>query len=228
MSIIIDYIKIFHEIFFRSKFFIKRESYGFESEDIYIDEHLKNIHKGFYVDIGAFNPIRGSNTYLLYKRGWSGINVDADENSIRMFKILRRNDYNFNFAVSSSDSKEINLFYEKQSSAVKTVNSEFRDKTLRNFKIKKVKTSNFEDIMNKTNFSNRKIDFLNIDCEGSDYDVLKLIDLKKYEPKLICIEINSHIIKNIEDSNVFKHLLKNNFFLVKSFVNSHIFKLKDN
>ena len=142
--------------------------------------------------------------------------MDADENSIRMFKILRRKDYNFNFAVSSSSKKEIDLFYEKQSSAVKTINSEFRDKTLHNFKIKKVKTSNFEDIINKTNFSNRKIDFLNIDCEGSDYDVLKLIDLKKYEPKLICIEINYHTIKNIEESNVFKHLFKNNFILIKS------------
>ena len=84
----INYFKIFHEIFFRSKFFIKRASYGFESEDIFINKYLKNIDKGFYVDIGAFNPIRGSNTYLLYQKGWSGINVDADENSIKMFQII--------------------------------------------------------------------------------------------------------------------------------------------
>ena len=75
MSIIIDYIKILHEILFRSKIFLRRESYGFESEDLYINEYLKNIQNGFYVDIGAFNPIRGSNTYLLYKRGWSGMHA---------------------------------------------------------------------------------------------------------------------------------------------------------
>ena len=228
MSIIIDYIKILHEILFRSKIFLRRESYGFESEDLYINEYLKNIQNGFYVDIGAFNPIRGSNTYLLYKRGWSGINVDADKNSIRMFKILRRKDYNFNYAVSSTESKKINLFYEKHSSAVKTISKKFRDLALKNYKIKKVKTSNFEDIIKKTNFLNRQIDFLNIDCEGSDFDVLKLIDLVKYKPKLICIEINSYAIKDIKNSNVYKHLLNNNFMLIKSFINSHIFKLKTN
>ena len=97
---------------------------------------------------------------------------------------------------------------------------------LKNYKIKKVKTSNFEDIIKKTNFLNRQIDFLNIDCEGSDFDVLKLIDLVKYKPKLICIEINSYAIKDIKNSNVYKHLLNNNFMLIKSFINSHIFNLK--
>ncbi len=226
MSFIIDYFKIFYEILFRSKIFIKRNSYGFESEDVFINEYFKNIQNGFYVDIGAFNPIRGSNTYLLYQKGWSGINVDADKNSIRMFDILRSKDYNFNYAISSADKKEIDFFYEKNSSAVKTINSKFRDLTLKNYKTKKVKTSNFENIINNTNFSNHQIDFLNIDCEGSDYDVLKLIDLNKYKPKLICIEINSYTFKDIKDSPVYKHLCINNFGLTKSFINSHIFQKK--
>ena len=225
MSIIIDYIKIFHEILFRSKIFIVRNSYSFEGEDLYINEYFKNIKNGFYVDIGAFNPIRGSNTYLLYKKGWSGINIDADKNSIRMFKILRRKDYNFNFAISSLEDKEIDFFYEKQSSAVKTINTKFRDLTLVNYKTKKVKNSNFENIINKTKFSKRQIDFLNIDCEGSDFDILKLIDLKKFKPKIICIEINSYAIKNILKSNVYKYLIENDYKLIKSFINSHMFKL---
>ena len=149
MRKILDYIKIFHEIIFRSKIFIKRKSYSFESEDIYICENLKNINKGFYVDIGAFNPIRGSNTYLLYKKGWSGINIDADDYSIKMFKILRMRDYNFNLALSSSKEREISLFYEKNSSAVKTIVPKFRDITLKNYKEKKVKISNFEDVIKK-------------------------------------------------------------------------------
>ena len=226
MSIILDYIKIIHEFFFRSKIFIERDSYSFESEDLVITKYFQNTQNGFYVDIGSFNPVRGSNTYLLHKKGWSGINVDADLNSIRMFKILRPKDYNFNYAISSSNEKEVELFYEKTSSAVKTIDIKFRNLILNNYKTKKVKTSNFENIINKTKFSDRQIDFLNIDCEGSDFDVLSLIDLKKYKPKMICVEINSYTFKNIEDSNIYKLLLKNNYILFKSFINSQIFVKK--
>tara|TARA_B100001094_G_scaffold123926_1_gene119746 strand:+ start:493 stop:780 length:288 start_codon:yes stop_codon:yes gene_type:complete len=91
INLILQYFKIFYEIFFRSKILVTRKSYGFEFEDITINKYLKNIKKGFYVDIGAFNPIRGSNTYLLFKKGWSGINVDADENSIKIFNIFNKN-----------------------------------------------------------------------------------------------------------------------------------------
>tara|TARA_B100000795_G_scaffold263915_1_gene243711 strand:+ start:640 stop:1323 length:684 start_codon:yes stop_codon:yes gene_type:complete len=226
MNLIIQYIKIFHEIFFRSKILIKRKSYGFEFEDIEINKYLRNIQNGFYVDIGAFNPIRGSNTYLLFKKGWSGINIDADENSIKIFNILRRKDYNFNYAVSSTKKKKIKLFYEKNSSGVKTTVIKFRDLTLKNFKFKNVKVSTFDALIKKTKFYKKRIDFLNIDCEGSDLDVLKSVDIKTYKPKIICIEINVLLKKSIEKSLIYKYLCKNNYKLKKSFLNSHIFAYK--
>ena len=227
MKLLTQYIKIFHEIFFRSKILIQRKSYGFEFEDIEINRYLKNIKKGFYVDIGAFNPIRGSNTYLLFKKGWSGINIDADENSIKMFNILRRKDYNFNYAISSSKKKELKLFYEKNSSGIKTTVPKFRDLTLKNFKFKKVKVSTFNDLIKKTIFYKKRIDFLNIDCEGSDLDVLKSIKIKIYKPRLICIEINILLKNSVKKSDIYKYLIKNNYILKKSFINSHIFSYKN-
>jgi len=226
MQLFIQYIKIFHEIFFRSKILIQRESYGFEFEDIEINKYLKKIKKGFYVDIGAFNPIRGSNTYLLYKKGWSGINIDADENSIKMFNILRRNDYNFNYAISSSKKKELKLFYEKNSSGVKTTVIKFRDITLKNYRYKKVKVSTFDNLIKKTTFYKKKIDFLNIDCEGSDYNVLKSVNIKIYKPRIICIEINVLLKESLKKSSIYKYLIRNNYKLKKSFINSHIFIYK--
>jgi len=226
MSLILQYLKIFYEIFFRSKILVNRKSYGFEFEDITINKYLKNIKKGFYVDIGAFNPIRGSNTYLLFKKGWSGINIDADENSIKIFNILRRKDYNFNYAISSSKKKKLKLFYEKNSSGVKTTILKFRDLTLKNFKFKEVKVSTFKNLIKKTKYYKKRIDFLNIDCEGSDYDVLKSVDIKMYKPKIICIEINVLLKKSIKKSLIYKYLYKNNYELKKSFLNSHIFSYK--
>lgn len=223
MQLIIQYIKIFYEIFFRSKILTKRRTYSFEFEDIHIVKYFKNVKKGFYVDIGAYNPIRGSNTYLLYRKGWSGINIDADENSIKMFNILRRNDYNFNYAISSSKKKEVKLFYEKNSSVIKTIVPKFRNLTLKKFKIKKVKVSTFDNLIKKTNFYKKRIDFLNIDCEGSDLDVLKSVDVKIYKPRIICIEINVLLEKSIKKSKIYKYLIKNNYTLKKSFNNSNIF-----
>ena len=223
MQLIIQYIKIFYEIFFRSKILIKRKTYSFEFEDIYIIKYFRNVKKGFYVDIGAYNPIRGSNTYLLYRKGWSGINIDADENSIKMFNILRRKDHNFNYAICSSKKKEVKLFYEKNSSVIKTIVPKFRKLTLKKFKIKKVKVSTFDNLIKKTNFYNKRIDFLNIDCEGSDLDVLKSVDIKIYKPRLICIEINVLLEKSIKKSKIYKYLIKNNYTLKKSFNNSNIF-----
>ena len=232
MQLLIQYLKIFYEIFFRSKILVVKKSYGFEFEDIEINKFFKNTKKGFYVDIGAFNPIRGSNTYLLYRKGWSGINIDADENSIKMFKILRKRDYNFNYAISSTKKKSINLFYEKNSSGVKTIQKKFRDLTLKNFKVKKVKVATFTQLIKKTKFNKKKIDFLNIDCEGTDFDVLKSVNIEIYRPKIICIEVNTLLDKRLKESTIYKYLLKNNYKLKKSFINSHLFlykgKLKSN
>jgi hypothetical protein len=64
---------------------------------------------GFYVDIGAFSPKLDSNTYAFYKRGWSGINIDATPNSMRGFRLIRRRDINIEAAIS--DKVEVLRFY---------------------------------------------------------------------------------------------------------------------
>ena len=56
--------------------------------------------------------------------------------------------------------------------------------------------------------------------------IQEVINLKKYKPKIICIEINSYSISDVKNSDIYKYLIKNNFELIKSFVNSHIFKMK--
>jgi hypothetical protein len=76
-----------------------RKFYSQEGEDIKIQEYFKNFKNGFYLDVGAYNPIRASNTYLLYKKGWEGINIDADYFSYKLFNILRPKDCNFNCAL---------------------------------------------------------------------------------------------------------------------------------
>ena len=72
-----------------------------EKEDLIILDNLKNINHGFYVDAGCYHPLHLSNTYLLHKRGWEGINIDVSEYSIDLFNYLRPKDHNVNAAVTS-------------------------------------------------------------------------------------------------------------------------------
>jgi FkbM family methyltransferase len=217
------YLKIFHDIFIKSKILISRKSYSQEGEDKKILKYFKNFKNGFYVDVGAYNPIRASNTYLLYKKGWEGINIDADYFSYKLFNILRPRDYNFNCAITLRKKKFVNLYYPKDSSQIKTINEKFRNSVLDKFYFKKVPVSTLDKIINKTKFYGKKIDFLNIDCEGEDYEVLKSLDLKIYRPRLICIEINILTVDNIKRSKVYNYLIKNGYKKKYSFINSHIF-----
>ena len=66
-----------------------------------VNRIFKNITKGFYIDIGAYHPYKGSLTYNLYKKGWTGANIDLSKTSIDLFNIARPKDININCAVSN-------------------------------------------------------------------------------------------------------------------------------
>ena len=57
----------------------KKISYSYNAVDLIIDYIFKGKSDGLYLDIGAQHPISNNNTYLLFKRGWSGINIDLDK-----------------------------------------------------------------------------------------------------------------------------------------------------
>ena len=77
-------------------------------------------------------------------------------------------------------------------------------------------------------FKGKEIEFLNIDTEGNDLEVLKSLDFKKYKPKLICVELIDHFNpdqKKIEKHKIYKFLMNKKYQLVWSGHFSHIFKL---
>ena len=71
-----------------------KKSYAISNVDLIIDRIFANKKKGVYIDVGCNHPIKYNNTYLLYKRGWNGINIDLDKLSIKEFNKFRKKDYN--------------------------------------------------------------------------------------------------------------------------------------
>ena len=61
---------------------------------------LFNGYQGFFVDVGCYHPVKHSNTYVLYKRGWRGVNIDIDQLKIDGFNIVRKHDTNIVAGVS--------------------------------------------------------------------------------------------------------------------------------
>src|SRR3989344_293995 len=75
-------------------FKLLQNSYSQQGEDLIIDKLLVGKKKGFYVDVGAHDPVRFSNTKRFYDKGWSGINIDPNPWLIKKFQKQRDRDIN--------------------------------------------------------------------------------------------------------------------------------------
>ena len=205
---------LYYQLLFRYKLFYKRKNYSQFDEDLFIANFFSNKKNGKFVDLGAFHPIRYNNTHLLYKKGWSGTNIDLNPVAIDMFNIARNKDINICALMSEKSDVEKTVYYEHNFSAV---NSLILTKGLKKVLKKEMtmKTKTFDDLVD------HEFDFLNIDLEGHDYEVLKNIDLKKYVPKLICIEI----LENSNDKEkIFSYMKEHNFKLKKVCTVSYFFE----
>ena len=179
-------------LYIKHKTFFVKKTYSEWGEDLFIVKYFKNLNKGFYVDIGAYHPFFLSNTQLLFKKNWEGINIDINPTSIEIFNDARPNDYNVNTAVSNRNKKYINYYTKNIINLLSTTIIDSAKMSFLNnsFNIRKTKCCGLNNIISKTKFKNRRIDFLNIDTEKSEVDVLKSLNFSKYKPKLICVEIH--------------------------------------
>ena len=201
--------------YFKFNFFTKKESYSQFGEDIIINKYFKSFI-GTYVDIGCYHPIKYSNTALFYKKGWNGTNIDLNQTSISLFNFSRLRDKNI-LACLSSKEEWVDVYLDNEFSALNSTNKEnIKNFKINNFKKNKIKTKIFPKIIKQ------KFDFLNIDCEGNDYKILKTINLKKFKPKLICVEVSKESKKLI-----YNYLNSNNYEILTVRSLSHIFKYKN-
>ena len=196
----------------------KKHSYSFGGCDLLINYLFKNKKKGFYLDIGCQHPTFNNNTYLLFKRGWSGINIDLDRKNIDLFDIARPKDINICSCVSS-DLGEKDFFYFHDGSPINTLER----KTLLNkdnYLKKKIKTNTLNNILDQLN-KIEEIDYMNIDVEGHEMSILNSFDIDKYKPFVLSVELIDFKMKKLElkynnierviDSNLYKFLTNQNY-----------------
>jgi FkbM family methyltransferase len=193
-----------------------------EDEDLIILDYFKNVKDGFYVDAGCYHPIHLNNTFLLHSKGWKGINIDLSEYSIDLFNYLRPDDININAAVSNTNEK-VKFYYQKKLSQLTTLKKDVSRRRMQgHIKEKTINAYTLDAIIGNTKFKNKRIDFLNIDIEGADFEALTSLNFSVYRPKTICIEIDAPDIASSKAYRFLKNLDYKKIWSSKSDI-SHIF-----
>lgn len=181
------------------KLFSKRFSkisYSQCGEDLivkFIFDAIK-IKKPSYLDVGALSPFLFSNTAMFYGNGCRGVNIEPDPVSFKRVIRHRTKDINLNIGIASEEG-ELDFYIMSQP----TMNTFSRDAAERLEKdhgfriaaIKKIKVDTVQNIVD--NYCGGVFpDFLSLDAEGMDEEILRSIDYEKSSPMVICVETISY------------------------------------
>jgi len=148
-----------------------KRSYSQFGEDAVVQAFFRNKNDGFYVDVGAYHPHLYSNTYALYRKGWHGLAIDPNPAMQPLFKLFRSHDTFVCAGVGIGEG----------------VYEQFDDGAYNQFVQQKggQKLRRLDDMLHEHHVE--RIDFLSIDVEGMDLEVLKTHDWS-IRPKLVAVE----------------------------------------
>lgn len=184
--------------------------YGQNREDIILESFFIGEKTGFYVDVGAYDPIIDSVTKRFYDNGWSGINIEPQPDKYALFVKKRPRDINLNIGISNKNTTLTLRSYKNQ--GLSTFSEEIKngykgqaEAEVAEFKDIEVPVMTLESVFKK--YDVKEISFMKIDAEGFEYEVIDSNNWTKYRPRVLCIEAN-HIVKNWRTV-----LLKNNYIL---------------
>lgn len=201
-------------------------SWSQEGEDLVLKRIFEGQSEGFYVDIGAHHPKRFSNTYLFYKMGWHGINIDAMPGSMLAFKRMRKRDINIEVGVGEKVSvMDYYMFNDPALNGFSSELSKYREQTFSNYKVEKilkVPVVTLNSILKK-HCSNRKIDFMSVDAEGFDLSVLRSNDWDQYRPKYLIVEIIDADLSNLHSTGIGEFLKEKGYVVYAKLVHSVIY-----
>lgn len=174
-------------------------TYAQNREDLYLFSYLSDIKTGFYIDVGAHDPVKDSVTKLFYKQGWTGINIEPQKELFKKIQKDRKNDINLNIGLSN----KAGLLRLRQfpGGGLSTFSDEMKDLYEHDNKMKTVPHEDYEVEVRtlQSVFENeakgKTVHFIKIDVEGLEYEVIQGNDWKKHRPLMICIEAN-HLVKD--------------------------------
>ena len=205
----------FRKLFLLRKSFLiksKQKHYAQFAEDVSVSRLFPDGFVGFFVDVGCFHPKKHSNTWKLYKDGWRGINVDIDSIKIEAFRLVRPEDISIACAVSTAEG-EVEYWSNGFYSLTVSLDDEYVEGKDGYVK-KSVEAKRLSTIIDETKYRDRQIDFLSVDAEGHDLQVLQSLDFEQYDPRLIAVEIHEAGFRRVVETDLYKFLEEKGYSLV--------------
>lgn len=175
-------------IFMRAK-----ASYSQTGEDVIVD-YLFNSLKIFhptYLEIGTNQPKICNNTYWFYKKGCKGLCIEPDIEMVRIIEQQRPGDTILNIGVGITDQTNAEFYlFPGLMNGWSTFSREEADIRKKNtgtdYRILSVPLKNINTIMR--DYFNPHPNFISLDVEGLDLEILQSIDFEKFKPEVICVE----------------------------------------
>lgn len=205
------------------------KTFAQDSEDTILKRifEYRNLSEGgTYVDVGAHHPIKYSNTHFFYEKGWRGINIDAMPGSMKVFDRVRPKDINLEYAISNKE--ETLTYYQFEEAAYNSFDkmlslSRAKAKNISVIDTKEIKTTTLSSVFEQFMLMNQSIDFLSIDVEGLDFQVLQSNDWDRYRPKVVLIEVLDIDIEQMTKTKVYEFMLQRHYRYFAKTVGTHFF-----
>lgn len=174
-----------------------KDSYAQLGEDLVVDHYLGEKDRGYYVDIGAYDPMFLSNTYHFYRKGWSGIAVEPNALKAEAWRSERPNDKFFPEACGDKDLKfKLGENHDSLSSCSKEAGVPVKSRPL----------SEYLAML-------PSVDLLSVDAEGMELDILKSNDWAMFRPTMIVVEIIDYM-KKTKHQEVIDYLIAQGYGVV--------------
>ena len=196
-----------------------RATYAQCGEDIILDFIFSGlgISKGTYVDIGANDPVAYSNTYLLYKAGWRGVNIDPQAHCIAKFNRVRPEDQNLQIGVGAKSGLLPLFLFEVDT--LSTFDSKVAQQNVqmghRIIEEKQIPVKTIKNLVDEK-LMPQKIEVLSLDTEGGELDLIQqFMNLNIKPTVIICetLDYNPELVKTLKEQKLIQDICAMGYFL---------------
>jgi len=197
-----------------------KSSYSQCGEDLIINHIFKQIgiENPSYIDIGAHHPFYLNNTAFFYLKGSKGINIEPDPNLFNEFVNYRKSDINLNIGIGIKS--ETADFYIMNESTLNTFIKEEAEKAIKEHalysikEVKKISIKPLNDILEKF-WEGKFPDFISLDVEGLDEQIISSLNYDIERPKIICVETISfsYTGKGVKNKKIIEFLKSKDYLL---------------
>jgi FkbM family methyltransferase len=182
-------------------------SYSQWGEDRLVWEYFGRKPRGFFAEIGANDPQTGSQTFLLEQNGWEGLLVEPQPDCCKRLRALRPKSKVIQAACGAPGQRGTADFHVASADSRSSLKKDTRDKSVQFTGVSKVEVMTLNEILEQA--GSPALDFLSIDVEGAELEVLQGLDLRRHRPALIVVEDYVFTLK------VHRHLAGSGYKIVK-------------